>query len=123
MGEGLRDTDIAAELRALGLRTARGHEFHGPDVRNVRHTIGLSRPCPLRPDELTVRDLATGLGVKPGTVYYWLRKGEIPYRQPATGATCILFNRRHREAALRARPAVARLLTRTENNTIGGAVS
>ncbi len=45
--EGLRDTDIAAELRALGLRTARGHEFGTRDVRNVRHTIGLARPSPL----------------------------------------------------------------------------
>lgn len=37
--EGLRDTDIAAELRALGLRTARGNEFGTRDVRNVRHSV------------------------------------------------------------------------------------
>ena len=43
--EGLHDTDIAAELRALGLRTAWGNEFRTRDVRNVRHSIGLARPA------------------------------------------------------------------------------
>jgi hypothetical protein len=61
--EGLRDTDIAAELRDLGLRTARGHEFATRDVRNVRHTIGLARPSPLDTGELTVSQVATRLGV------------------------------------------------------------
>jgi excisionase family DNA binding protein len=119
--EDMRDNDIAEELRALGLRTARGHEFGTHDVRNVRHTIGLARPSPLEPGELTVREVAARLGVKAGTVYYWLRNGEIPHRKPATGAICIPFTA-DIEAALRARPAVARLITRTEHNTIGGAV-
>jgi len=66
--EGLRDTDIAAELRDLGLRTARGHEFGTRDVRNVRHTIGLARPSPLDAGELTVSQVAGRLGVKPGAV-------------------------------------------------------
>ena len=67
--EDMRDTDIAAELRALGLRTARGDEFGTRDVRNVRHSIGLTRPSPLAPGELTVQEVAARLGVKPGTVY------------------------------------------------------
>ena len=83
--EGMRDTDIASELDALGLRTARGHQFGTRDVRNVRHSIGLTRPSPLEPGELTVREVAARLGVKPGTVYYWLRTGQIPHRKPATG--------------------------------------
>jgi excisionase family DNA binding protein len=69
-----------------------------------------------------VREVAARLGVKAGTVYYWLRNGEIPHRKPATGAICIPFTA-DIEAALRARPAVARLITKTdEHNTIGGAV-
>ena len=117
----MRDSDIAAELRALGLRTARDHQFERQDVRNVRHSIRLTRPSPLEPGELTVREVAAGLCVKPGTVYYWLRNGEIPHRKPATGEICIPSTT-DIEAALRARPAVARLTTRTEHNTIGGAV-
>ena len=119
--EGMRDTDIAAELRARGLRTARGHEFGTRDVRNVRHSIRLTRPSPLEPGELTVREVAARLGVKPGTVYYWLRIGEIPHRKPAIGAVCIPFTA-DVEAALRARPAVASLITRTQPTTTGGAV-
>lgn len=119
--ENMRDADIAAELRVLGLRTARGHEFGTRDVRNVRHSIGLTRPSPLEPGELTVHEVAARLGVKPGTVYYWLRTGEIPHRKPATGAVCIPFTP-DIEAALRSRPAVARLITRTQPTAIGGAV-
>ena len=76
--EEMRDTDIAAELSALGLRTARGHEFRTRDVRNLRHSIGLARPSPLEAGELTVKPVAEQLGVKPGTVYYWLRIGLLP---------------------------------------------
>lgn len=119
--EDMRDTDIAAELRALGLRTARGHEFGTRDVRNVRHSIGLTRPSPLAPDELTVQEVATRLGVKPSTVYYLLRTGEIPHRKPATGAICIPFTA-DIDAALRSRPAVARLITRNQPTATGGAV-
>ncbi len=119
--EGMRDTDIASELDALGLRTARGHQFGTRDVRNVRHSIGLTRPSPLEPGELTVREVAARLGVKPGTVYYWLRTGQIPHRKPATGAVCIPFTA-DTETALRARPAVARLITRTQPTANGGAV-
>jgi excisionase family DNA binding protein len=87
--EGQRDTDIAAELRALGLRTARGHQFETRDVRNVRHSLGLARPSPLEPGELTVAQVAARLDVKPGTVYYWIRTGLLPARKPATGEICI----------------------------------
>jgi excisionase family DNA binding protein len=119
--EGMRDSDIAAELRAHGARTARGHEFGPHDVRNVRHTIGLTRPSPLEPGELTVQDVAARLGVKPGTVYYWLRTGEIPHRKPATGAICIPFTAEI-EGKLRARPTIARLITRSQTSAKGGAV-
>jgi hypothetical protein len=56
--EGLRDTDIAAELRAHGLQTARGNEFGTRDVRNVRHSIGLApalRALVSELEELTLR--------------------------------------------------------------------
>jgi DNA invertase Pin-like site-specific DNA recombinase len=119
--EGLRDTDIAAELRALGLRTARGNQFGTRDVRNVRHSLGLARPSPLEPGELTVGQVAARLGVKPGTVYYWLRAGLLPHRKRATGAICIPFSAQT-EATLRARLAVSRHMKQTEKKTVGGAV-
>jgi DNA invertase Pin-like site-specific DNA recombinase len=119
--EGLRDTDIAAELRGLGLRTARGHEFGTRDVRNVRHTIGLARPSPLDASELTVSQVAARLGVKASAVYYWLRAGDLPYCKKATGAVCIPFSTKI-EATLRARPAVSRHLNRTQKKATGGAV-
>lgn len=119
--EGLRDTDIAAELRALGLRTARGNEFGTRDVRNVRHSIGLAGPSPLEPGELTVGQVAARLGVKPGTVYYWLRADLLPHRKRATGAVCIPFSAKT-EAALQARPAVSRHMKQTQKKTLGGAV-
>ncbi|MHB1712866.1 MAG: hypothetical protein ACYCV7_15960 [Acidimicrobiales bacterium] len=68
-----------------------------------------------------MRGAAARLDVKPGTVYYWLRTGEIPHRKPATGATCIPFTA-DIEAALRARPAIARHITRNCSTATGGAV-
>lgn len=90
-------------------------------MRNVRHSIGLSRPSPLEPGELTVREVAAHLGVKPGTVYYWLRTGDIPHPKPATGAVCIPFTA-DIEAVLRSRPVIARLIARTQTTATGGAV-
>jgi DNA invertase Pin-like site-specific DNA recombinase len=119
--QGLRDTDIAAELRALGLRTARGNEFRTRDVRNVRHSIGLARPSPLEPGELTVSQVAARLDVKPGTVYYWLRTGLLPHHKRPTGAVCIPFPAEI-EATLRAQPAVSRHIKPTQKRAIGGAV-
>ena len=117
--EGQRDTDIAAELRALGLRTARGHQFETRDVRNVRHSLGLARPSPLEPGELTVTHVAARLHVKPGTVYYWIRTGLLPARKPATGEICIPFSPEI-EATLRARRT--RRVASTTTKAVGGAV-
>jgi hypothetical protein len=108
-------------LGEIGLRTARGNEFRTRDVRNVRHSLGLPRPSPLEPGELTASQVATRLGVKPGTVYYWLRAGLLPHRKRATGAICIPFSAKT-EATLRTRPAVSRHTKRTQKKTIGGAV-
>jgi DNA invertase Pin-like site-specific DNA recombinase len=107
--EGLRDSDIVDELRALGLRTARGNEFARQHVRNVRYSIGLSGPSPLGPGELTVSQVATRLGVKPGTIYYWLRAGDLSYRKRATGAVCIPFSA-ETEKVFRERLAASRHL-------------
>ena len=117
--EGQRDTDIAAELRALGLRTARGHQFETRDVRNVRHSLGLARPSPLEPGELTVTQVAARLDVKPGTVYYWIRTSLLPARKPATGEICIPFSPEI-EATLRARRT--RRVASTTTKAVGGAV-
>ena len=117
--EGQRDTDIAAELRALGLRTARGHQFGTRDVRNVRHSLGLARPSPLEPGELTVTQVAARLDVKPGTVYYWIRTGLLPARKPATGEICIPFSPEI-EATLQARRT--RQVASTTTKAVGGAV-
>jgi len=119
--EGERDTDIAVELRALGLRTARGNEFGTRDVRNVRHSLRLRRHSALEPGELTVSHVAARLNVKPDTIYCWLGSGLIPHRKKATGAICIPFSAEI-EAMLRIRIAESRHIRQTQETPIGGAV-
>ena len=121
--EGVRDRDIASELRAAGLRTARGHEFGTQDVRNVRHTLRLARPSPLEPGELTVKEVAARLGVAVSAVYYWMKEGDLSYRRSATGSVCVPFGAEV-EAAFRERVAASRRIHRRhqEEVLVGGAV-
>ncbi len=121
--EGLRDADIAAELRAAGLRTARGHEFGTQDVRNVRHSIRLSRPSPLQPGELSVREVAARLCVNVSAVYCWMQAGELPSRKTSTGMICIPFPAEV-EHVFRARVASSPHIGRTQLKAVpvGGAV-
>jgi len=119
--EGISDADIASELRALGLRTARGVAFSARAVRGVRKSIRLPGPSPLEPGELTVAEVASRIGVNAHAIYYWLRAGHLSYRKSASGIICIPFSPEV-EAALRSRPAASRHINRIHNTTNGGAV-
>jgi Recombinase zinc beta ribbon domain/Helix-turn-helix domain len=86
------DAEIADALNAEGRTTGTGRPFDGAAVRWVRFAHGIrSRPL-LAPGELTVKQVATHLGVSPNVVYYWIGHGQLEARRGPAGRWCILFS-------------------------------
>jgi hypothetical protein len=52
-------------------------------------------PTLKRPEELAVQELAARLGVQPGPVYYWVKRGMIQGRRINNGSPGLNHNRRH----------------------------
>ncbi len=89
---GLMDAAIAATLEAEGLRTSHGQPFAGPVVHLLRKQWGLPpvKPTGPHPDRwpdgsYSITGAAACLGVYPGTIYQWLRRGLLTGRQLGKG--------------------------------------
>jgi DNA invertase Pin-like site-specific DNA recombinase len=109
------DAEIADALNAEGRTTGTGRPFDVEAVRWVRfgHRIR-ARPL-LGPDELTVDQVATHLGISASAVYYWIDHGQLEARRGAAGRLCVPFSS---EVARTCRERVANsrhLPTRTQN--------
>lgn len=77
----LTDLQIVAEFNRLGelSSTGRRHTMH--TIKWIRWKYGIPAPTLKRPEEMTVQELATRLGVLPGVVYYWAKRGMIEARR------------------------------------------
>lgn len=89
MSESLINTEALRELIREELRAMRAEE-PGP----VEEKGG--------DEELTVRELATLKGVRPRTVYDWVRERRIPFHRTPGGR--LRFYRRHAERVLSESP-------------------
>jgi DNA invertase Pin-like site-specific DNA recombinase len=87
--QGHPTAEIAPRLNAEGYRSARPeHRFAVQSVRELRRRLGLSRGRPhavrrtgLGPDEWWKAELARSLGIPPGTLEHWIRRGWVTARQ------------------------------------------
>jgi hypothetical protein len=77
----LTDQQIVAELSRLGELSATGRHHTMHTIRWIRWKYRIPTPTLKRPDELTVQELAARLGVQPGPVYYWAKRGMIESRR------------------------------------------
>ncbi|QDV36289.1 recombinase family protein [Tautonia plasticadhaerens] len=88
-GEGLSATRVAERLDAEGLRAAAGGRITAATVARLVRRYGLARERPdaagVRRGEWLVPDLAKRLGVPPGTVYSWARRGVVSARRIGEG--------------------------------------
>ncbi len=88
------DADIAKELNAAGLTTGFGRPFGAATVRWVRWSREIGAPlCPsiFAPGELSVRAVATRLGIGEGTIYQWVRDRKLHARRAEGGRLCVAF--------------------------------
>jgi DNA invertase Pin-like site-specific DNA recombinase/uncharacterized protein YndB with AHSA1/START domain len=95
------DDEIAATLNAEGFWTARRRPFTSNLVWRLRKAWGIpsatlnngTAPNPLRwaDDTYSVDGAAAAIGVFPGTIYQWLRRGRLTGRQLTKGTPWQIF--------------------------------
>jgi DNA invertase Pin-like site-specific DNA recombinase len=91
LGPGLDNHALAAELNAAGHHTGAGRAFDSDAVSSLRHYHGIGSPDLLEPGELTVRDVASRLGVNHGTIINWINRDMLPARRGLYNRWCIPF--------------------------------
>jgi DNA invertase Pin-like site-specific DNA recombinase len=82
----LTDREIVAELSRLGELSATGRPHTMHTIKWIRWKYRIPAPTLRRPEEMTVQELATRLGVLPGVVYYWAKRGMIEARRVNGGS-------------------------------------
>ena len=81
LGPHRTNAQLAAELRAAGLRTATGLPFTAGRVSSLRNHRKIGHPPLLGEDELTVKQVADRLGISCHTIYAWIKHGKLPARR------------------------------------------
>ena len=81
LGPHRTNAELAAELKAAGLRTATGQPFTAGRVSSLRNHRQVAHPPLLGDDELTVKHVAERLGVSCGTIYARIKHGKLPARR------------------------------------------
>ena len=86
----LDDAGIAARFNDEGLRTNKGNCFTIKSIKWIRHKHNIPRADDRKTGELTVKEAAERLGVRPGVIYYWIDKGLIPGHRHNAGSPWFL---------------------------------
>jgi len=77
----LSDLQIVDELNQRGVRSSRGLPFTLAMIKWIRYRYNVPSGRLMRPEELTVKQLADRLGVSIHYVHYWIKHGVIDARQ------------------------------------------
>lgn len=77
----LSDLQIVHALNQQGVRSSRGLPFTLAMIKWIRYRYNVPSGCLMRPEELTVRQLADRLGVSIHYVHYWIKHAVIEARQ------------------------------------------
>ena len=80
------DAEIAAQLNAEGLISAKGNPFTRSSVSWIRHKHKIPPAEKKKADELTVKEVAKRFDVSPNVVYYWIERKVITARRLNNGS-------------------------------------
>jgi DNA invertase Pin-like site-specific DNA recombinase len=86
LAQSLPDGDIADCLNQEGQVSAVGKPFTGSMIQWIRYRYQIPRATLVRPEELTVQQVAERFRVSPNVVYYWVDRGVIQARQLNAGS-------------------------------------
>jgi transposase len=82
----LPDGDIADGLNQEVLISAVGKPFTASMIKWIRYRYQIPKARLVRPEELTVQQVAQRFGVSPNVVYYWIERGVIQARRLNAGS-------------------------------------
>jgi DNA invertase Pin-like site-specific DNA recombinase len=80
------DEEIAMQLNAEKLTSAKGNRFTRSSVSWIRHKHRIPPAQKKNPNELTVHEVAQRFGVSHNVVYYWIERQIIPARRLNQGS-------------------------------------
>jgi hypothetical protein len=80
------DGEIADRLNQEGQVSALGKPFTSSMIQWIRYRYQIPRARLVRPEELTVQQLAERFRVSPNVVYYWIHRGIIQARRLNAGS-------------------------------------
>jgi hypothetical protein len=86
LAQSLPDGDIADCLNQEGQISAVGKPFTTSMIKWIRYRYQIPKPRLVRPEELTVPQVAKRFGVSPNVVYYWIDRGVIQARRLNAGS-------------------------------------
>ena len=86
LAQNLPDGEIADRLNQEGHISALGKPFTGSMVQWIRYRYQIPKARLVRPEELTVQQVAERFGVSPNVVYYWIDRGVIEARRLNAGS-------------------------------------
>ena len=81
LSQHLSAPQIVAHLNQEGLRSSTGKSFTLPMVKWICYRYGIVAASFMRPEELTVQQLAHRLGISPNVVYYWIERQVVDARK------------------------------------------
>jgi DNA invertase Pin-like site-specific DNA recombinase len=86
LAQSLPDGEIAGCLNQEGQVSALGKPFTGSMIQWIRYRYQIPRAKLVRPEELTVQQVAERFSVSPNVVYYWIDRGIIQARRLNVGS-------------------------------------
>jgi hypothetical protein len=86
LAQSLPDGEIAGCLNQEGQVSALGKPFTGSMIQWIRYRYQIPRARLVRPEELTVQQVAARFSVSPNVVYYWIDRGIIQARRLNVGS-------------------------------------
>jgi DNA invertase Pin-like site-specific DNA recombinase len=86
LAQSFSDGEIADRLNQEGYVSALGKPFTGSMVQWIRYRYQIAKARLVRPEELTVQQVAERFKVSPNVVYYWIDRGVIHARRLNAGS-------------------------------------
>jgi hypothetical protein len=86
LAQRLSDGEIAESLNREGQVSALGKPFSVSMIEWIRYRYQIPKATLIRPEELTVQQVAERFGVSPHVVYYWIDRGVIQARRLNAGS-------------------------------------